>query len=276
MAWKASDQLSIGAGLRFQYMDVKLTNALDFGTAAFGLGVPGALPGSLDGFSELEGNGIGWGLNAGLIWEPIKGTRLGLNYQSQIEHSLRGSADFQSVPSFLAASSSFADDKISASFTSPDTATISLYQEINDQWTVMADAAWTRWSVFEELRIEYDNGRPDSVTPENWKDTWFLSLGTRYQPNENWTFNFGVAYDKSPIKDAFRTARIPGEDRTWVALGAAYQVNDWLDVAASYTHIFVNDPSLTMTTLSAVQTGNVTGSYDSQIDILAVKLTAKF
>jgi long-chain fatty acid transport protein len=59
VAYKINDQISVGAGLNVQYLKAILSNAVDFGTAGYSLGIPGLLPQSNDGFAEMEGDS--WG-----------------------------------------------------------------------------------------------------------------------------------------------------------------------------------------------------------------------
>jgi len=100
----------------------------------------------------------------------------------------------------------------------------------------------------------------------------FAAVGGIYRPNEHWSFRAGLAYDMSPIPDSRRTARIPGEDRYWLAFGAAYQIDDWLEVNASATHIFVDDASINETTSQ----GTLRGTYENDINIVSVGGRVRF
>jgi long-chain fatty acid transport protein len=121
---------------------------------------------------------------------------------------------------------------------------------------------------------------PDNVTEENWKDTYFFALGANYQLTDKLLLRGGVAYDQTPVRDNFRTARLPDEDRYWVALGTTYAFNDHISVDVGYTHIFVLDSSIDETfhpapTTPAV-TGTLHGDYENSVDILAVQANFKF
>ncbi len=76
----------------------------------------------------------------------------------------------------------------------------------------MADATWTGWDNFDELRVKFDSFvQPDSVVDENWDDVMRYSVGVDYRMNSAWTFRGGVAYDETPIPDAeHRTPTHPG------------------------------------------------------------------
>ena len=78
-----------------------------------------------------------------------------------------------------------------------------------------------------------------SKTPENWQNAWFFSLGADYKYNDNLTLRFGAAYDESPVKNAaYRTARIPDNDRIWVSAGLSYLYNQ-MQFDLGYTHMFI-------------------------------------
>lgn len=88
----------------------------------------------------------------------------------------------------------------------------------------------------------------------------------------------GVAHDQTPIKDNFRTPRTAGEARTWIAAGLGYKPLVNLSIDLDYTHIFVKEPTLNLTTAGVGNTfkGNLSGSYDSAIDILCLQVSYRF
>ena len=298
-AYKFSDGLSIGVGAQIQYIDVKLSNAVDFGTiAALGAASSPALaavlagagitpsPGNVqqDGRVVLRGHDVGFGFNLGMLYEFSQATRFGIAYRSRIEHTLEDDDvdfDLGNVGSVLnAATGQFADGGVKADFEAPESFSFGLHHDINEQWSVMAEAAWTRWSSFDALIIEFDNPADDpSFTDESWKDSWFLSLGATYRPTEALSLRGGIAFDEGTVKDAERrTPRIPEADRYWVSIGADYRVEDWLSLNAAYTHLFLPDVS---TNLRASDQGNLargdlSGSYDSNVDIVSVSAVVRF
>jgi len=84
-----------------------------------------------------------------------------------------------------------------------------------------------------------------------------------------------VAYDQTPIRDAFRTARIPGNDRTWVTLGGQYKPAPATAIDFAYAHLFLSDPKIAQDA-SASGGGNLVGSYNESVDIISVQLTQNF
>lgn len=285
VAYKVTDQLSVGAGISVQYIKAKLSNAIDFGTLdVLGrLGLPaGALhltPQKSDGSVSLEGDSWGVGFNLGLLYEFTRDTRLGVAYRSRIKQKLEGDAEFENVPAGLAPVPVFKNTGVKADITVPDTLSASVFHSFTPQWSVMADVTWTNWSLFKELRVRFDNpNQPDSVTTENWQDSWRYSLGVSYLPDPKWILRAGVAYDTSAVADAqYRTPRIPDSDRYWTAIGLGYKVSQAVSFDLGYAHLFIRNSSIdqTPTGENAVR-GGLQGSYKSHIDILSAQLNVRF
>jgi len=278
---KVRDRLSFGFGLDAQYIDAELSNAVDFGSicAMAGAGTCAA-PQTRDGNLALKGNDWSWGYNFGVLLEPVQGTRLGLAYRSRIGHHLQGDAEFSNVPIELAGLPDVANGSIKADITLPETALVSVFHQLDDRWSIMGDVLWTRWSQFKELRVERNDGTLIGATTEHWHNTRRYALGATYIYSDAWKLRFGVAYDESPVSEAFRTPRIPDQSRWVLGLGANFKVSaaDSLDVG--YLHIFIKDASLNLNNpLVAAQpaiTRSLAGGYDSDVDVLSMQYTHAF
>jgi len=274
LAYKATDSLSLGFGLNLQTVDVTLSSAIDFGALIL-------QPQQYDGFVTIKGDNqdnLSYGWNAGLLYQWADRTRVGLAYRSAIDHKIKGDADF-TVPgavSFITSSGAFTDSKVSADVTFPQTASLSAFHNYNDALAVMADITWTGWSDFKELRLKYDNPQqPDSVTTEDWKDTFRYSLGVKYRLYPQWLLRSGIAYDQSPVPNAQRrTARIPDNDRTWFSLGAGYQVGESLSLDFAYSHLWVKNTEIhnQLETSAPELNATLNGSYKSSVNIFGVQL----
>ncbi len=250
IAWRANDHLSLGAGLSMQYVEATLSNATGVGSP-----VP---------VGQVKGDDYGWGFNLGVLWHIQEGTRVGLAYRSEIDHTLEG--DFR-LNGAVALSTVFAD------VTLPDSLALSLSHKLNDRWEVLADVTWMGWSDFEELRIRRADGSTLTLTEEKWDDSYRFSLGANYRLNERITLRGGVAFDETPVSDAYRTARIPDEDRTWVAFGVQYRLSPKSLIDVGYAHLFVKDASINELRSSVVR---LIGNYDASVDILSAQLTHSF
>jgi long-chain fatty acid transport protein len=250
IAWKASESLSLGAGLSIQYIEATLSNAT-------GAGLPPSV-------GVVKGDDYGWGFNLGALWQLSDATRIGIAYRSEIDATLEGDLKVNGV---TAVAQVFAD------VTLPDSASLSLFHKLNPRWELLADVTWTGWSDFQILKIVNASGTPavPSVT-ENWSDSYRYSVGANYHHSDKLTLRSGVAFDETPVSDAFRTARIPDEDRTWIAFGAQYRLSPKSLLDVGYAHLFVNDASINKTESGVV----LTGTYEGSVDILSAQLTLEF
>jgi long-chain fatty acid transport protein len=159
----------------------------------------------------------------------------------------------------------------------PDSASLSIFHKAGAQLDVMADITWTGWSDFDELRILRTTGALVAVTPENWENSYRYSIGANYHMNDNFTLRLGVAFDETPVPDAFRTPRIPDEDRTWIAIGGQYRLSKQGAIDFGYAHLFVKDASLNSPAAGTIPPSPlVTGNYDASVDILSVQYTHTF
>ena len=281
-SFKVNDRLSIGGGPSLTYAQSRLTSAVDFGSLCVGsIGLStcsglGALPQQADGKVDLHGRGWGVGATAGLLYEPVKGTRIGLSWRSQVDLKLEGDADFD-VPGnarILTSTGAFTDSGGSADVTLPETIGLSVHHDLNDRVAVMGDVVWTAWSRFEELRFVFDNpAQPDTVSPQNWNDTVFVAIGATWRPTDEWTLRTGVAYDQSPTEQNFRTPRLPDNDRYWVSVGADYRVAPQWTLSAGLTHIFVESSRLDISDPAA---GRLSGTYDGSIDVISLGASLRF
>lgn len=249
IAWKLNDALSLGAGVSIQYIEATLTNAT-------GAGLPPVI-------GAVKGDDYGWGFNLGLLWKASERTRFGLAYRSKIDHTLEG--DLKMNGAVVVA-------PVYADVTLPDSASLSAFHRVNDRWDVMADVSWTSWSRFDVLNVVNAAGVSVTSTPENWDDTWRVSVGANWRLNDRLMLRGGIAYDETPVSDRYRTARIPDEDRTWLAFGAQYRLSPQSLIDVGYAHLFVKDARI-----DELRTPlTLRGEYDSAVDILSVQLTHTF
>jgi len=258
IAIQATEKLSLGIGLSAQYIDVKLTQMADLGGLA-------GFPQAADGKVKMGADDWGYGYNLGLIYQATEATRLGLAYRSKISHTLKGDGTLKD-----ATGNTLIDDNIQADLDLPETFSLSLHHQLNHKWAILADATLTRWSRFSDLSIESDTGGLSSVKAEDWENSMRYGLGLNYNHSDKWQFRAGVAYDETPIPGSERrTARIPGNDRKWVAVGASYHYSDNIVIDAAYAHLFMDDPHISETNDSGHE---LKGSYDASVDIVGLQL----
>ncbi|MFO7983199.1 MAG: outer membrane protein transport protein [Desulfuromonadales bacterium] len=289
VAYRVNEQLSVAAGVSIQYIDVTLSSMVDGGLGVFeATGDTNLLPlasnTDYDVFVENKADDVGYGFNLGLLYEFSQDTRMGFSYRSEIEHTVEGDVN-TTVPDTLipfGGETLFPDQGVNGDITLPAVASLSVYHELSDKLALMADLSWTGWSSFDKLTINFEGaglaGRDSSTTTENWDDTWRYSAGAAYQATEALLLRTGVAFDETPISDEYRTPRIPGEDRTWVTVGAGYQLSESLTLDCAYAHIFVSDSKMEKDASDPEDAarGTVVGEFENSVDIASVQLAYSF
>jgi long-chain fatty acid transport protein len=273
IAYRVLEWLSIGGGPAIQHAHTEFTNAIN-ATTLVHLASP-LLPAGLtlpDGSARVTGNSLSVGYTLGLLAEVSPGTRFGASYRSQISHRVEGSATFN-VPAPLATSPVFQNTPARADLKTPDVVSLAGSREVSPQVTLLAEVQWTNWSVVKNLRIERPDGSALTDQPEQWHGTWFGSVGATYRPDPSWVIRGGLAFDPTPVRNQFRTARLPDSDRYWLSLGLGYRWTSDLRFDAAYAHIFAVNPSIN----EMSQTSDLlVGRYSNHIDIVSLSATLRF
>jgi len=278
IAYKVTPTLTVGAGVQVEYFHLRLTHG------AFPLPL-GPLP--LSGSREYEAEDVGWGGTAGVLWQPLPGTSVGLGYRSAVGIDVGGwfrrDASVTSGP----AVSTHAE----ADLTLPEQVTLSFRQAVAPKWTVLGTVEWTNWSRLGDVAATGSGCGPTRVCEVlnlNYRDGWFYSLGAEYAYTPGITLRAGVAYETSPITDRTRDILVPDSNRVFLSAGASYQYSEQIILDLAYAHIFFEDASFCMA--SAAANGGSThcrsstppgavllrGDSDSAADIVSLGLRYRF
>jgi long-chain fatty acid transport protein len=278
VAYRLVPWLSLGAGFSAQYIDVKYTNAVDFGTIG-ALGGLGTTPQTLDGFAKLKADDWGWTWNGGILVEPSANLRFGASYTSDIDYTLKGDAKISAPAAAepIAAAAGLVDTDAKADITLPGRAEFGAYWRLHPKFALMGDILWTHWSELNELKIKLDTGT-NIVTTLDWNDTWRYSLGASYYLNEKWTLRAGVAYDETPISSSkHREPRVPDNNRFWTTAGLGYRFTKSIAMDLAYAHIFVENGKINKDGLgNDITRGALQGDYDAHGDQIGLQLSMTF
>lgn len=264
-AYKATDKLSLGAGVQMQYVWAHLTssNTLPMGGTVVKVGNV-----------TTNGNDFDMGYQLGALYEFTDSTRVGVGYRSEINHKLKGkmTSSGRSIPLFGART----NQKISAKLTTPAMLSMGVYHDVNEKWAVMAEYQRVFWSSFQNLTFKSQSGGYTiSNVKENWRDTNFYSIGTSYMLDNQWKLRLGLAYDQSAVRYAHRTPRIPDSDRIWYSAGLGYQYNENLSFDIGYTYIQAHKAK--MNTAVTQNLGyNASADYSNSVKVFAFSLNYAF
>lgn len=251
--------LSVGAGVSYQRLKAKLTNA-----------VTPLVPGSE---GRLDGSDWAWGWNVGVLADFPTGTHAGLTYRSHTDYNIGGALGFNK--SALAP----LDTNVHTSLRLPPTASFAISQLLTPKLRVLADYTWTGWDTVQSLTVVATDGpqagQVVSDTGLKFSDSWRAGLGLEYQINTPWLLRAGIAYDRSPVQDAFRTPRLPDADRKWFAIGARWEASSRLSLDMGGAYLWVQAAPSELTSVLPVP-GDLMGTYRSHIVVFGSQLTYRF
>jgi len=283
-SFAASDKLSLGMGIDIQYATADLRNAVDFGgicenqeaylqalgyiTSCSAVGLAAQ---QNDGSQTLTGDHWALGYSMGMTYDFNQSTRMGVTFHSATRHDVKGTSEFNNVPTLFA--STFRDTDASLSIMLPENLSIGVRHAITPRLDLLADYTWTRWSRYDELVVHFDSGLPLARSEQNWKDVPRYSIGMDYQWKDDWKIRAGASYDKTPIPDAeHRSPRVPDSDKLTLALGSKLGLSDKLDLDIALTYTLPAKADINTTD----STGHtLSGNYEVDTSYVSMQLDWK-
>lgn len=229
LAYKLTPALTLGVGLQIEYFKIRLNHA----------SVPSPA-GPLAGSRRYEADDWGVGATAGVLWQPMPGTSVGLGFRSAV--GIDASGTFRRGPGLTTGPALVAE--ATAGITLPEEVTFSLRQAVAAGWTLLGTVEWTNWSRVGDVAAVGSGCGPDrscEVLNLNYRDGWFYALGVEHAYSPTLTLRGGVAYEVSPIEDSTRDILLPDSNRVFLSLGASYRHSEDVTVDLGYSHIFFED-----------------------------------
>jgi len=272
MAYRINQSWSIGGGINFEYSNATLTNALP---NSFNPGGPTAVS---DGLAKVKGDSFDVGYNIGILYHNDK-TRLGFHYRSSIKHGMEGKTTISNLTGPLAGGNGIFTTNVDLAV--PAIASIAVAHNVTDRLRLLAEMQWFGWSSFDEIRIEFRNGMPDGIRPQNFKDTLSAGVSFEYQWVEKWQWRSGILIDESPTSNKFRNSSIPDSNQIWYGIGTTFRPSTKWSVDLGYTHSdfeskninllipnFIGTPAAGMT--------NVRGRTDNDVNVYSINVRYNF
>jgi long-chain fatty acid transport protein len=291
IAYRPLPWLSIGGGLDIQYVNVRLTNAVDLGsacTAELGAAFCAAgfrlQPGGSDVGADFSGGSFGVGFNLGLLVEPAPGTRIGLAYRSGFDqHFSRIQEAFSTTANeriFLAAGGTplaLTGSDATADLRLPGRISLALKQTLTDRLDLLLDATLTLWSALQSTTITASDTVTGvtTVIPLNYHNAWRIAGGLEYRLTERWNLRSGVGYDQTPIPAWALQASLPDRDRMYLGVGASFKASESFSVDVGYTHVFYVGGNVPINRTSS--TGDtIVGNFDVGGNVFAAQIKLQY
>jgi long-chain fatty acid transport protein len=272
-AYRINEHLSIGAGPIIDYFQARLTTAINIGPLTALAGEPSA---------DLHAHNWSAGYHLGALYEFDARLRAGIDYRSRIREDLDGEQRISIpplVPTFsptVAGLLEAGNGHANTSITLPDVLTTSGVWDISAQWSALATAQWTDWSLIQQLSISGANGQITTL-PLRLRNTWLGSLGANYRPAPvpDLMLQAGLGFDQSTGTDSTRSPRLPGRNLILFSVGFTYEILADTNLQAAFLHEFgVGARGINYS--SSPSAGTLIGSYNTSASVISVGLNLRF
>ena len=324
VAYQVSDKLSMGLGVSITYADIIIRKPT---TTQNSLVTNPQLKGAADanGLSsittdlyshvltetELTGDGIGFGLNLGLMYDVTEDLSVGLSgswyndisldgrisavtYGAQIPEQvynglntfLTGMVDAQQLTETqkMELLGVYGGQEIVKNFQDEGDAALPLPMVIGagiaykgiDKLLLTADLSWTQWSAWDVIEIELEDETTELV--ENWEDGIRIGLGAEYSLTDPLKLRLGYYTEPSAIPDQTLSVTIPDPSRRHaIAVGASYDLGIFV-LDMNYENILIGDREVDEWVYNSDAKGyeNMGGTYKMSVNNFMVGLGFKF
>ncbi len=267
VAFQVTKDLSLAAGLRIADVAAGFERKFNAGNGESKLRA-----------HDLTANPIGW--NVGLLYHVTDTTSVGLQFRSELQAKLDGSADFTGPASAL-----FSNTGFHSSIKLPPQIVAGVSTKFFPRWTINADIEWEGWRTVGSLPLGFD-ATPGSPVPQSalnspgprlWTNSYVFRVGGEFAATERLAIRGGYFFDETPIPDNTFDPNIPNADLHAITAGVGYK---WkatsLDVA--YLIGFYEKRSIDASTIDPFNAAGPTtfGSYSTMPHVLTISVTKKF
>ncbi|SFL62199.1 long-chain fatty acid transport protein [Desulfomicrobium norvegicum] len=253
VAVKVTDNFSAAFGVEAMYLNFSQKKKLKLG--------------AVDGDAHLDADGMGYGFNMALHYQPCSYAKLGLSYRSPVTMKVTGDANFSDIPAGLPLPAGyFEDTSASGTVTLPDSFAFGVAMYPTEKLSVEVGAVYTLWSKYDELKINFGDAtiyKPgnvvlvdQTVTPKNWDDVWRFNIGVEYAALDWLDLRVGYVYDQSPLQDDTIDYMVPANDRHLLNGGLGFHWDSWV-VDVNYTYLMIMDRDIDARAADYVREGEI-------------------
>lgn len=217
IAYKISDNVSIGAAVNIAYGMMELKMAQDDGS------------GTNIQYSE-DVTGWGFGASFGMKFKAAENLCLGLSVKTPLKISFDGDVTF-GLPMTLERDIEW-----------PWWFGAGIAFMPQENWTITADAQYTNWSSLDQIETVYSFTHPQAgpmtMTQDmelKWDNAIQIRIGTEYQVSDAFAVRCGYYYDPAPSPDETLVVLFPSSTNHVITGGFGYQTgNIRFDLGAEY------------------------------------------
>ena len=266
LAYRFSDQFSVGAGASYVWSDV---------TLKYRVGATPA-PAPTDGTAELTADGKAVNFDVGLMYRPVPELSIGLSYRHQTKVDYTGTA---TITGMGALQPFFPGGEGKTTIKLPSTIFGAVAYTVSPAFTVEADIQYTGWSSYDQLAVNIPTGpntplglglggaalQKASVSVKDWSNAMMIRVGGEYQFNP-FAIRAGFIYDQTPQPDKTVEPLLPDASRLEATVGFGFQVTPFFGVDAAYQIILFQDRTV------AAPVNTFPGTYQTTSNLFALNL----
>lgn len=194
VAYKVTDELSLGASLSLNYADLTLEK---------GLGLPGS-------YLRFKGDDFGFSGSLSARWQPAEKHAFGIIYSTESSFDLNGKTTSNGLAN---------DRNASLDFMTPARAAVGYSYRPAPGWNIEANVEWLNWDSLNTLHLQSSSVGGSVPVPFNWKSSFIYELGTTYTTQNGYIFSAGYDFNANSQPDQDFTQGVSDADRHWFNVG---------------------------------------------------------
>jgi len=243
VAYKVTDELSIGASFSINYADLLLEQGLR--DPSTGASIPGT-------FLRYKGDDIGFSGSFGVRWQPCEQHAFGLNYTSGSSFDLSGKTESNALP---------ADYSADLDFMTPDRLAAGYSYRPAPGWNIEANVEWLNWDNLNNLTLESNTVGGSTQIPFNWQSSFIYEVGASYTTDEGYVIAAGYDLNANSQPDKNFTPGVSDADRSWFNVGFGRKLE-------SYSWMFAYQFGYSNRTVDGAVDPLANGKYESRHNAL--------
>ena len=262
IAWKVHPTLSIAVGPNVNLSKIEFSRGLIAANDNF----------------KFKGDDIGYGFNAGILWQPHDQWSFGVNYRSASRIKYKGESTYDAF-------AATADTTAIVDF--PQIITAGVSYRPNTNWNIEFNVDYTDWNTLNTVNLEGTSalginlllpGPPpafDLPLQLDWHESWFFELGVTRQLDDGWFISAGYFYSSETAPSSTYTPAIPDTALHVASLGVGHQTDKWRWVVAAQL-IAGGKRNITDSQPNPFTGESANGKYQLIVLTLSVSLSRKF
>jgi len=250
LAWKMSDNVSIGLGLDVMGSDLEFRQYV----------APGGW------WAKAYGIGIGAGANGAITWQMTDRQRIAVSIRSPMDVKYHGHLRQTGSPS----------GNISSSFDSeikyPAILDLGYGWQVTPTVRVESDLELIEFSRFQTLPVRVGNNPyiPSQNIPEHWRDTYTVGVAGDWQVAPHWMLRGGYQFYETPVPEMTFSPTIPDANQNVITVGVAYE-HGRHTFEAAYGYDFYDTRHI-----QSNQNPNFIGTYTFNLHLFSLAYHYKF